>query len=105
MGCIMRWPLVMTLPLLLGSAAPQTPDVIRAGEVMATLNDWRAILFIALFLSIALLGALIWVVAMSFRLMQKTATALAAQSSATTAMSITLSRLESRLPFGREQQE
>lgn len=29
---------------------PQHPDVIKAGEVLATLNDWRAIVFVMMFL-------------------------------------------------------
>lgn len=40
----------------------QAEGVIRAGEVMATLNDWRAILFIMLFVMISLIGIIFYLV-------------------------------------------
>ena len=88
--------LSLSLPLMLGGASPMTPpDVIRAGEVMATLNDWRAILLVALVLCALMFCGLIWVVAMTFRIIGKTAEATAAHAQALQAVNITLSRIES----------
>jgi uncharacterized membrane protein len=39
-----------------------TKTVIEAGQVMATLNDWRAILFIMLFVLIASFGIIIYLI-------------------------------------------
>lgn len=61
----MKWRRWATLPplLLLTSAAPvgvALPDVNNAGQVLATLNDWRAITFILMFLLIASVVERIW---------------------------------------------
>lgn len=38
----------------------QTADINETGRVLATLNDWRALLFAMLFIIFLLLGALLW---------------------------------------------
>ena len=46
--------------LLASSASPPTLDVNEAGRVMAELDDWRALMFVMLFLIVLLVGALLW---------------------------------------------
>ena len=56
-----RFALLMPLWLMLTSAtsAPAL-DVNEAGRVMAELDDWRALMFVMLFLIVLLVGALLW---------------------------------------------
>lgn len=54
---------LMLLPLwaMLTSAAPAVPlDVNETGRVMATLNDWRALMLVMLAIITVLVGALLW---------------------------------------------
>lgn len=41
-------------------SVPQAPDVIAAGKVLATLDDWRAVMFMFAFIIIFLLIFTIW---------------------------------------------
>jgi hypothetical protein len=36
------------------------PDPVAAGQALATLNDWRAIMAVQMFVIIALMGFIIW---------------------------------------------
>lgn len=60
----MRWAkyaLLIPFCFLTASASPmQTADINETGRVLATLNDWRALLFAMLFIIFLLLGALLW---------------------------------------------
>lgn len=60
----MKWvkfALLMPCLLLTASASPMQPaDINEAGRVLATLNDWRAIIFAMLFIIFLMLGALLW---------------------------------------------
>ena len=59
----MKWAkfaLLTPLWLLTASASPPTLDVNEAGRVMAELDDWRALMFVMLFIISLLLGALLW---------------------------------------------
>lgn len=96
------WPAALVAAEPAAVHLPQPPDIVAAGQVMATLNDWRAILFVALVLSALLLFALLWVVGMSFRLVTRqiaanaeTAEALRALNTSTVTGTATLSRVES----------
>ena len=46
--------------LLVSSASPPALDVNEAGRVMAELDDWRALMFVMLFLIVLLVAALLW---------------------------------------------
>lgn len=45
---------------LLSAASPSPLDVNEAGRVMATLNDWRALMFVMLAVVVVQLGGLLW---------------------------------------------
>ena len=70
-----------TLPclFLLSVASPSALDVNEAGRVLATLNDWRALLFAMLCIIFLLLGALLW----AFSKVAKAIEAVAAMREAT----------------------
>lgn len=55
-----RFALLIPFWFMLTSTSPLAPDVNEAGRVLATLNDWRALLFAMLFIIFLLLGALLW---------------------------------------------
>ena len=47
--------------LTVSASSPTTGlDVNEAGRVMAELDDWRALMFVMLFLIVLLVGALLW---------------------------------------------
>lgn len=59
----MRWvrfALLMPIWLLTASASPVPLDVNETGRVMATLNDWRALMLVMLAIITVLVGALLW---------------------------------------------
>ncbi len=98
------------LPILDAASAARgaAPDVVEAGRVMATLDDWRAILFVALLIVVMQFIALVWVIGLSFRVTSKqiaanvdTAAALREMTSAQQSTAATLSRLESSVEFRR----
>lgn len=70
------------------------PDVVRAGEVMATLNDWRAILLVAMVLVALLLGALLTTVFFAFRAWLKSSEALGMIRESLSATNVLLARFE-----------
>ncbi len=39
---------------------PQLPSVVQTGEVLATVNDWRAIMIVMMFIIVALICFIIW---------------------------------------------
>ncbi len=39
---------------------PSAPSVERTGEVLATLNDWRAMMVVFMFILVTLVGFIIW---------------------------------------------
>lgn len=41
-------------------AQPSIPDPIAAGQALATLNDWRAIMAVMMFVIVALIGFIVW---------------------------------------------
>jgi hypothetical protein len=70
-----KYALLMPFWLLTVSASPVQPvDLNEAGRVMATLDDWRAILFIAMFLIVLLVGALLWAFAKLAKVVEVMAT-------------------------------
>lgn len=86
------------LLLLVAAAQPMTaPDVVEAGRVMAELDDWRAILFVALVLCALMLVALLAVVGMAFRAWAKSAEALSAVREVIGTLSIIVARIETKL--------
>lgn len=65
---IVFWPLTV-------SASPvQGLDVNEAGRVMAELDDWRALMFVMLFLIVLLVGALLWAFAKLAKVVEVMAT-------------------------------
>ncbi|MDG6079742.1 hypothetical protein E3U23_11135 [Erythrobacter litoralis] len=88
----------MILDLLLAAAPTMSaPDVVEAGRVMAELDDWRAILFVALVLCALMLAALLGVVFMAFRAWTKSADALGAVREVIAGLNIIVARIETRL--------
>ncbi len=39
---------------------PQIPSVVQTGEVLATVNDWRAIMIVMMFIIVTLIALLVW---------------------------------------------
>ena len=71
------------------------PDVIEAGRVMATLNDWRAIMFVLLVLVAMMFGGLMTAIWASYRVGIKSAIGMSELSGNLTANNVVLSRNES----------
>lgn len=42
------------------ATAPRLPDPVAAGQALATLNDWRAIMAVQMFVIVALMGFIVW---------------------------------------------
>ena len=102
---IARVAILALLPMMTAATPVGTPDVIRAGEVMATLNDWRAIVFsllliVALLLAalLALFGVMLGTIRKQAMAAAETAVALREANDVTRGMLATMSRIESRLP-------
>lgn len=95
------------LLFLTASAAPvpTAPNVVVAGQVLATLNDWRAIVFTLLVIVALLLFALLSLFAVMLGTIRKqaaaaaeTAVALREANDVARGVMATISRIESRLP-------
>jgi len=39
---------------------PQLPSVVQTGEVLATVNDWRAMMIVFMFIIVTLIGLIVW---------------------------------------------
>ena len=42
------------------AATSRLPDPVAAGQALATLNDWRAIMAVQMFVIVALMGFIVW---------------------------------------------
>tara|TARA_R110002072_G_scaffold38314_4_gene110920 strand:+ start:28829 stop:29113 length:285 start_codon:yes stop_codon:yes gene_type:complete len=78
------------------------PDVVAAGQVMAQLNDWRAILFVMIVMFAVLMAAFLAVVFFAFRSWMKQAEALGAIREAMVGTNVILARFESQIRMGDE---
>lgn len=72
----------------------ESSTIIQAGETLATLNDWRAILFASLFISFCLIGGLFTTLGLFLRTSSRQAEAAAALSTSLMALTASLSELK-----------
>lgn len=67
--------LILSWPALIATNGPTTGlDVNEAGRVMAELDDWRALMFVMLFMIVLLVGALLWAFAKLAKVVEVMAT-------------------------------
>lgn len=93
------WRVIPSSALMASSAAAEAPspgsiDVDAIGRALASNNDWRAIAIVLIFVIVALIGLLTWLVVRFLNASTETATAMSAMSS-------TVSRMESVLTTGQ----
>lgn len=88
---------VPVIALAAGAVAPAPPDVNRSGEVLATLNDWRSILYAALYLTAAMLTVFSGLFVFMLTIISRAASASGRLADGLVAVTTTMTRLEATL--------